>query len=493
MAKGIHQGSLVRRERLVMYTLISLLSKKVWKSWLLLVSDILGAVQSFFLSYWLLSNLMSIQGQFWQHLMTFFVFALFLVINIYLQNGYKAVEERRPESEIEIMMKGSTFGFLLLFAVNFIVFKGTDFSRYVLLSWWLTVVPTLLVMRLAIRELYKVFWRKGHLQQRVLLIGAGKGATWVCEHLALQGHEGFKYSGMLIDADDRSTSSHLLAVPVFGSSADLASVVKACEIDRIFIVMSVFSQEKVMHLLHQCQSLGLPVNVISEMFNVMNYKLEVNEYIGLLTIRFDESPLKRQANRLLKRCLDIVLSLLAMPALAGLYLWIGFMIKREDGGPIIYRRRVVGRSGIEFDAFKFRSMCPNAEQILLQSEELKQEFEKNYKLTNDPRVTRTGDFIRKYNLDEVPQFINVLKGQMSVVGPRMITRPELEKFGQWKNKLLAVKPGITGFWQVRGRRIVSYDDRIKMDMFYIDLWSIWIDVYLFIATVWKVCKAKGAY
>jgi FlaA1/EpsC-like NDP-sugar epimerase len=164
MAEGIYQGSLVRRERLVMYTLLSLLSKKVWKSWLLLVSDILGAVQSFFLSYWLLSNLMSIQGQFWQHLMTFFVFALFLVINIYLQNGYKAVEERRPESEIEIMMKGSTFGFLLLFAVNFIVFKGTDFSRYVLLSWWLTVVPTLLVMRLAIRELYKVFWRKGHLQ-----------------------------------------------------------------------------------------------------------------------------------------------------------------------------------------------------------------------------------------------------------------------------------------------------------------------------------------
>jgi exopolysaccharide biosynthesis polyprenyl glycosylphosphotransferase len=436
---------------------------------------------------------MSIQGQFEQHLMVFFIFALFLIINFYFQNGYKPSEDRRPESEIETVVKGTAFGFLLGFTVNFIVFKETVFSRYVLLTWWLTSMPTLVVLRLALRELYKMLWWKGYLQQRVLLVGAVQGAEWVCQHLAIQGHHGFKYVGILVDASTGPTSLHRFPLPVLGYSADLARVAKTFEIDRVFIGMSAFSYDQVMCLLRQCEGLGLSVNIISEMFNGMHYKLELNEYIGLLTMKFDESPLKRQANRLLKRGGDIILSLSAMPALGLLYLVLGLLIKREDGGPIIYRRKVVGKEGVEFDAFKFRSMTVNAEQILLQNEKLRQEFVKNYKLTNDPRVTKVGSFIRKYSLDEVPQLINVLKGQMSLVGPRMITKPELENFGQYQDKLLTVTPGMTGFWQVRGRQDISYDDRVKMDMFYIDYWSIWMDAYLLIKTVWQVCKAEGAY
>ena len=207
----------------------------------------------------------------------------------------------------------------------------------------------------------------------------------------------------------------------------------------------------------------------------------------------DGSPLRHCANRFIKRSIDITLSLLAMPILGVLYLILGVLIKREDGGPIIHRRRVLGRGGVEFDAFKFRSMRLDAEEILLQDDALKRQFEVSYKLKQDPRLTRIGRLIRKYSLDEFPQFVNVLQGQMSLVGPRMITPPELEKYGPWQSKLLIAKPGMTGLWQVKGRQTLPYDERVNMDMFYIDSWSIWLDLYLLILTVCKAPGGQGAY
>ncbi|MBO8132141.1 MAG: sugar transferase [Candidatus Marinimicrobia bacterium] len=169
------------------------------------------------------------------------------------------------------------------------------------------------------------------------------------------------------------------------------------------------------------------------------------------------------------------------------------LIWLESGGPVIYLLKVIGKVGIEFDAFKFRSMKINADEILDTNPQLKRAFEKNYKLKDAPCLTRVGRFMRRYSLDEFPQFLNVLKGQMSLVGPRMIVKSELEKCGQWARKRLSVKPGgITGFWQVNGRQNTSYEERVRMDMFYIDHWSIWMDIII-VKTVWKVLKREGAY
>jgi lipopolysaccharide/colanic/teichoic acid biosynthesis glycosyltransferase len=193
-----------------------------------------------------------------------------------------------------------------------------------------------------------------------------------------------------------------------------------------------------------------------------------------------------------KSCLDYVTAALLIVALFPVFVAVGAMVALEDGWPIIYRRRVVGRNG-EFDAFKFRSMRKDADAILAADSILSAEFEENYKLKDDPRLTRIGPFLRRSSLDELPQLFNVLKGDMSLVGPRMKTLPEVKKYGSNKNLLLSVKPGITGYWQVHGRQTVDYDERIQMDMYYIQNWSLAMDLKILLRTPLKVLKREGAF
>jgi lipopolysaccharide/colanic/teichoic acid biosynthesis glycosyltransferase len=196
--------------------------------------------------------------------------------------------------------------------------------------------------------------------------------------------------------------------------------------------------------------------------------------------------------RFCKDCIDrvgaSVLVLLLLPVFALLAL----IVLIDDGRPILYRRRVVGRAG-EFDAFKFRTMRRDADAILARDVALKSEFERNFKLRNDPRVTRSGALLRKYSLDELPQLFNVLQGQMSLVGPRMITAQELPKYGRHQNLLMTTKPGVTGYWQTRGRQDTSYEERVRMDIHYITNWSLGLDLRILFETPWKVISGKGAY
>ena len=193
-----------------------------------------------------------------------------------------------------------------------------------------------------------------------------------------------------------------------------------------------------------------------------------------------------------KALLDVLVATVLLIALSPLLALVVLAVKLQDGGPIIYRRRVVGSQG-EFDAYKFRSMQVDADGVLAQDLGLRMEFEKNYKLTADPRVTRVGAWLRKFSLDELPQLFNVLRGQMSLVGPRMISLPELEKYGEAKMLLLTVKPGLTGYWQVYGRQRVDYAERVRMDIFYIQNWSLVLDLKLLLLTPMRVLKGTGAY
>lgn len=194
----------------------------------------------------------------------------------------------------------------------------------------------------------------------------------------------------------------------------------------------------------------------------------------------------------LKRCVDLFGAAALVVLLSPLFVAIGLLVALEDGRPVIYRRRVVGLSG-EFDAFKFRTMKREADSILASNAALKAEFERNFKLKNDPRVTRIGAFLRKVSLDELPQLLNVLRGQMSLVGPRMITAPELVKYGSHRQLLLSVKPGLTGYWQVRGRQNVSYEERVTMDIYYIENWNLGLDLKILAWTPFKVLKREGAF
>jgi lipopolysaccharide/colanic/teichoic acid biosynthesis glycosyltransferase len=193
-----------------------------------------------------------------------------------------------------------------------------------------------------------------------------------------------------------------------------------------------------------------------------------------------------------KRCMDFTIAGVLILVLIPLLVLIGGLVLIDDGLPIIYRRFVVGQNG-EFAAFKFRSMRRDADIVLERDPALKAQFERNFKLKEDPRLTRLGSYLRRFSLDELPQLFNVLKGQMTLVGPRMITAVETEKYGANKGLLLSVKPGLTGYWQVHGRQDVSYEERVRMDLHYINNWSLGMDLKILFKTPYAVLKRKGAY
>ncbi len=193
-----------------------------------------------------------------------------------------------------------------------------------------------------------------------------------------------------------------------------------------------------------------------------------------------------------KRFFDLLIASISLLCLSPVLAAVALFVKLQDGGPVIYRRRVVGPHG-EFDAFKFRTMRVDADSFLAGNPSLQREFEKNFKLVSDPRVTAFGAWIRKLSIDELPQLVNVLRGQMSLVGPRMITAPELNKYGSAQALLLTVKPGLTGYWQVHGRQQVDYEERVRMDIFYIENWSLRLDLWLLFLTPFRVLRGTGAY
>jgi lipopolysaccharide/colanic/teichoic acid biosynthesis glycosyltransferase len=196
--------------------------------------------------------------------------------------------------------------------------------------------------------------------------------------------------------------------------------------------------------------------------------------------------------QMLKRLIDLLCACVLLLLLFPVLLVIAVLVKLLDGGPILFRRRVLGCNG-SFDAFKFRTMRPDADEFWLKNPTMRQEFEKNFKLKNDPRVTHLGLALRKRSLDELPQLFNVIAGQMSLVGPRMITAPELDKYGSHQQLLLSVKPGITGYWQVYGRQNVNYEQRVQMDIYYIQHWSLLFDLRILMQTPGRVLKGEGAF
>ncbi|HZR55254.1 MAG TPA: sugar transferase [Terriglobales bacterium] len=172
--------------------------------------------------------------------------------------------------------------------------------------------------------------------------------------------------------------------------------------------------------------------------------------------------------------------------------FVALLLKFEDGGPIFHRREFVDSDGQLRHYLKFRTMLVNADQILRDNPALKKQFDHKYKLPDDPRILRFGRFLRKYSIDEFPQFFSVLTGRLTFVGPRVISQEETPRYGKLLPKLLSVKPGVTGYWQVMGRQKTTYAERIKMDMFYIDHWSLGLDFIIMAKTVWKVLRADGA-
>lgn len=196
----------------------------------------------------------------------------------------------------------------------------------------------------------------------------------------------------------------------------------------------------------------------------------------------------------ISKLFDYVGALVGLVRLAPLFVALGLLVVRLDSaGPVLYKRRFLGRGWKTFSALEFRTMLVNADEILAKDPELLIKYEKGFKLESDPRVTQVGRFLRKTSLDELPQLLNVLKGEMGLVGPRMIAPEEAEKYGKWQTNLLTVKPGITGPWQLNGRSDLPYPERVRLSMHYIRNYTIWLDIQILFRTIPAVLRGRGGY
>jgi len=225
---------------------------------------------------------------------------------------------------------------------------------------------------------------------------------------------------------------------------------------------------------------------------VMNLECVQQEAFGFDALSAITPPRRSASAQLCKRCIDLFGAAALVIVLFPIFIVTAAMVYVETGAPVIYRRRVVGPKG-EFDAFKFRTMRKDADVILANDPALMAEYRRNFKLLHDPRVTRIGRVLRQFSIDELPQLFNVVVGQMSLVGPRMITLPELAKYGVHKELLLSCKPGLTGYWQVFARQNVSYKERVQMDVYYLRHWTLCMDLVLLLRTPYKVLKMEGAF
>lgn len=229
--------------------------------------------------------------------------------------------------------------------------------------------------------------------------------------------------------------------------------------------------------------------------NLKNSEVTIDNNIVLIPEKekkYEHSSTKKIYIRI-KRVFDIILSIMALILLSPVFLIISIAIKLDSKGKVIFKHKRIGKNGKEIYIYKFRTMVENAQEVMktFTPEQMK-EFKENYKLANDPRITKVGNFLRKSSLDELPQLLNILKGDLSIIGPRPIIEEELERYGEKKSTFLSVTPGLTGYWAANGRSCTSYEDRIKMELYYVENISFKLDMKVFFKTVISVIKRQGA-
>lgn len=213
----------------------------------------------------------------------------------------------------------------------------------------------------------------------------------------------------------------------------------------------------------------------------------------LMKIEINNLEIRKKIYKVVKRITDIIGGIIGLILLSPVFLILAICIKIDSKGPVIFAHKRIGKNGKEFNMYKFRSMYKNAEEMIENfNEEQKIEWQENFKLENDPRITKVGKFLRKTSLDELPQIVNIIKGDLSIIGPRPIVDEELKKYGDNKEKFLSITPGLTGYWQANGRSNTTYEERMQMELYYIDNQSLLLDIKIFFKTIVSVIKKEGA-
>ena len=460
----------------------------------LLLTDAGVVALSFAISYivrfWLklpIFDTGSIRPEFYAFVVSMLVPAYLALFHLY--GLYDRTNLLGGTTEYARMFNAMTTGLLLVIFINFIQ------PDFIVARAWLLLAGGLMVIlgignRFLMRRLVYAQRQTGRFLDRTLVVGANPEGMAVAEQLMQARASGAQIIGFIDDYLPIGMEP-LPGAPVLGSSAAFAALVELQMIDTVVIANTAITRERLLSVYGALEALQeVEVRMASGLFEMLTTSVRVREEGCVPLVVLNKTRITG-IHLLCKTLLDLFVAGAALVVLLPFFVVLAIMIRRDSSGPIFYRRRVVGQGKHEFDAFKFRTMRIEGNKLLTPEQQC--ELIDYGKLKDDPRVTRVGAFLRRYSLDELPQLFNVLRGEMSLIGPRMITLPELEKFGKWQHNLATVKPGLTGLWQISGRSDLSYEERVRLDMHYIRNHSIWLDLKILFQTLPALLTGRGAY
>lgn len=323
-----------------------------------------------------------------------------------------------------------------------------------------------------------------------LIIGTGKRAIHLL-HLFQTQDPGFRVMGLLGD-NPEIIGKKLKGIPILGLSGDLQDILQRNVVDEVFIALSTRHTEEIQEILADCEQFGINARIMIQIHHPRKASVYIDELLGLPFYTVTLQPLK-VFQIYFKGVMDVIGAFVLMVCFFPLFMVIGALIKLDSKGPVFYKQERAGINGRRFMLYKFRSMIENAESLKLQLQNLNEMSGPVFKIRNDPRVTKIGRWIRKTSLDELPQLFNVLKLEMSLVGPRPLPIDEANKITGTARRRLSMKPGMTGLWQVSGRSKIDFDKWMEFDLRYIDKWSLSLDVKILFKTLTVWLSGKGAY
>jgi exopolysaccharide biosynthesis polyprenyl glycosylphosphotransferase len=421
-----------------------------------------------------------------------------------IEGLYKRAKVIAGLDQVLSIGKSTTLGFLLLLALSFVWRRNyfVETRLVVAFGWIFSIVLPSLVRVGILRTLLRRRMRHGQGARRAVVVGPIPFARRFVEG-ELPARNGCQVVGF-IETREGEIASDLGPEYVLGKVNAIDEIVSIHEIDEIFLPIALLENRVCFDIVARCSRTGLPVRLVSDIFEILMPDESKEKIDGLPRVSLGEPALKG-VGLIAKRFLDLSVSVIAVMVFSPLLILIALLVKMFSPGPVLFRQIRAGKNGTPFTFYKFRTMKHNIDDTIhreyasnfIGGKELRLRDEKNdrkiYKMPDDPRITPIGRVLRKTSLDELPQLFNVVRGEMSLVGPRPPIAYELTIYKEWHKRRLKAKPGITGLWQVSGRSSVPFHDMVLLDLYYINRWSLLLDVEIILKTVPVVLCGKGAY
>jgi len=416
------------------------------------------------------------------------IFSLYLVLSARIYGLYRSPDVRSGLNEQRLTVQATLTAGLLLCGTLYIM-RAYAVSRIVVAVTITLTLVMLMIRRFISRKLRQRRFLQGRETRNVLIVGDGRVAHALRNHLQALPHMGFRFMGF-VSLEAEKDTENVAHAQVIGNIRNCVAIARSLFVDEIYFSTPA-DKETVISVVEEARAIGIDVRVVPDLYDGLAWNAPV-EFIG----QFPTIPLHRRdfprGAFLLKRLLDISLSLLALAVLSPFLFLIALLIRMDSKGPVFYRSARIGRKGRTFTCLKFRTMVAGAENL---QQDLAHRNERDgilFKISNDPRITKVGAWLRKYSLDELPQFLNVLLGDMSLVGPRPPIASEVEKYDLAHLRRLDVLPGMTGLWQVEARQDPSFDSYISLDTAYVENWNLMLDLRILARTIGVVLAGTGS-